>query len=137
MHCCAGRRGFPFWYLEERRSGRSATRDPGRGESAGAGGERERRRRRRRAAAAAEEEARWFGPVVGVTAARRMGKTSRSKEADASPPLLLLLFFFLAPSGFSIPGVSRRLVAASGEAVRRRDCGNVKGSCPCCPFGGG
>lgn len=74
----------------------------------------------------AEEGARWFGPVVGATAARRVGKTSRSKEAAASPLLLFLLLFFLTPSGFSIPGVSRRLLAALEEAVRRRDCGNVK-----------
>jgi hypothetical protein len=109
-------------YLEERSSGRSATRDDGRGESGGARGERERRRRRRRAAAEEEEEARGEGRAAGATAARRMGKTSRSKEAAGDSPPRLFRFRFFFPLGFSISGDRRRLVTAALE--RGWDCGN-------------
>ena len=66
-------------YLEERRRGRSATRESGRGESIC--GERESTRRRRRAASAAGEQELLLWRVVWA-AARRMGKTWRSKEAE-------------------------------------------------------
>jgi hypothetical protein len=101
-------------YLEERRSGRRATRDTGRGESGGARGERERRR-----AAEEEEDARWFGPAAGATAARRMGKTSRSKEAAAGSLPRPFLFRFFFPFGFSISG-DRRPASARDGGVRAR-----------------
>jgi hypothetical protein len=113
-------------YLEERRRGRSATRESGRGDSIC--GERESTRRRRRAASAAEEQELLFWRVVWA-AARRMGKTWWSKEAEEGEassaaassmrPFLFLLFPFRFMA-FGCIARSFRFAAALREAARAR-----------------
>lgn len=102
-------------HLEERRRGRSATREPGRGESVC--GERKSTRRRSRTTSAAGGEQELLVWRVVRAAARRTGKTWRSKEAEegeaapaaalSSPRFFLFLLFplrFMAFVGHT-PGV--------------------------------
>lgn len=115
--------------LEERKKGRSATREAGRGESVC--GEWESTRRRRRAASAAGEQELLDWRVVRA-AARRTGKKWRSKEAEegegapaaalSSPRFFLFLLFPLrsmAFGGYTHPGVDAHPLIHSYSRVGR------------------
>lgn len=117
-------------HLEERRRGRSATREPGRGESVC--GERESTRRRRRAASAAGGEEELLVWRVARAAAKRMGKTWRSKEAEesegapaaalSSPRFFLFLLFplrFMAFGGYTRAGADADPPLQQGGGVGR------------------
>lgn len=116
-------------HLEERRRGRSATREAGRGESVC--GEWESTRRRRRAASVAGEQELLDWRVVRA-AARRTGKKWRSKEAEegegapaaalSSPRFFLFLLFPLrsmAFGGYTHPGVDAHPLIHSYSRVGR------------------
>lgn len=119
--------------LEERRRGRSATREAGRGESVC--GEWESTRRRRRAASAAGEQELLDWRVVRA-AARRTGKKWRSKEAEegegapaaalSSPCFFLFLLFPLrsmAFGGYTDPGADAHPLIHSYSRVGGRPAG--------------
>lgn len=120
-------------HLEERKKGRSATREAGRGESVC--DECESTRRRRRAASAAGEQELLDWRVVRA-AARRTGKKWRSKEAEegegapaaalSSPCFFLFLLFPLrsmAFGGYTDPGADAHPLIHSYSRVGGRPAG--------------